>query len=50
MTEFDEVYYEKLMDGLEIQEIMYSELEFSGRIDAEYYQKNYLAYEKMEEQ
>lgn len=47
MTEFDEVYYEKLMDGLEIQEIMYSELEFSGRIDAEYYQKNYLAYEKI---
>ncbi len=47
MTEFDEVYYEKLLDGLEIQEIMYSELEFSGRIDAEYYQKNYLAYEKI---
>lgn len=47
MTEFDEICYEKLMDGLEIQEILYSELEFSGRIDAEYYQKNYLAYEKI---
>lgn len=47
MTEFDEVYYEKLLDGLEIQEILYSELEFSGRIDAEYYQKTYLAYEEI---
>lgn len=45
-TEFDEVYYEKLMDGLEFQEILCSELEFSGRIDAEYYQKQYLAYEQ----
>lgn len=46
-TEFDEVYYEKLMDGLEFQEILYSELEFSGRIDAEYYQKKYCIQEKM---
>lgn len=45
-TEFDEIYYEKLMDGLEFQEILYSELEFSGRIDAEYYQKQYLVYEQ----
>ncbi len=35
------------MDGLEIQEILYSELEFSGRIDAEYYQKKYLSYEEI---
>lgn len=34
------------MDGLEVQEIFCSELEFSGRIDAEYYQKQYLAYEQ----
>lgn len=45
-TEFDEIYYRKLMDGLEFQEILYSELEFSGRIDAEYYQKQYLVYEQ----
>lgn len=46
VTEFDEAYYEKLMDGLEFQEVLCSELEFSGRIDAEYYQKQYLAYEQ----
>ncbi|MCM1063187.1 MAG: restriction endonuclease subunit S [Eubacterium sp.] len=34
------------MDGLEVQEVLYSELEFSGRIDAEYYQKAYLVYEE----
>ncbi len=45
MTKFNETYYKKLMDGLEVQEILYSELEFSGRIDAEYYRKAYLAYE-----
>ena len=33
------------MDGLECSEILKSELEFSGRIDAEYYQKKYLAYQ-----
>ncbi|GFI23162.1 hypothetical protein IMSAGC011_01947 [Lachnospiraceae bacterium] len=47
MTEFDREYYEKLIDGLEIQEILRSKLEFSGRIDAEYYQKNYLVYEEI---
>lgn len=46
MTDFSKEYYEKLVDGLEIQEILYSELEFSGRIDAEYYQKKYLTYEE----
>ena len=35
------------MDGLECSEIMLSELEFSGRIDAEYYQKKYLQYQEM---
>lgn len=34
------------MDGLECSEINISELEFSGRIDAEYYQKHYLTYEE----
>ena len=33
------------MDGLECSEILRSELEFSGRIDAEYYQKKYLRYQ-----
>ena len=35
------------MDGLECSEIQKSELEFSGRIDAEYYQKQYLLFEQM---
>ena len=33
------------MDGLECSEILKSELEFSGRIDAEYYQKKFLQYQ-----
>ena len=35
------------MDGLECSEIFLSALEFSGRIDAEYYQKKFLKYETM---
>lgn len=35
------------MDGLECSEIKKSELEFSGRIDAEYYQKKYLKYQNI---
>lgn len=42
---FDEAKYKALMDGLECSEILKSELEFSGRIDAEYYQKKYLEYQ-----
>lgn len=34
------------MDGLECSEIKKSELEFSGRIDAEYYQKKFLQYQE----
>ena len=34
------------MDGLECSEILISNLEFSARIDAEYYQKGYLKYEE----
>lgn len=33
------------MDGLECREILYSDLEYSGRIDSEYYQKIYHKYE-----
>ena len=42
---FNEAKYKALMDGLECSEILKSELEFSGRIDAEYYQKKYLEYQ-----
>ncbi|MDD6811107.1 MAG: restriction endonuclease subunit S [Lachnospiraceae bacterium] len=35
-----------MLDGLEAQEILFSELEFSRRMDAEYYQKIYLEYEE----
>lgn len=35
------------MDGLECSEIALSDLEFSGRIDSEYYQKKFLKYEDM---
>lgn len=45
--DFNEGYYKKLMDGLEFQEVRYSDLEYSGRIDAEYYQKIHLAYEEI---
>ena len=37
--------YDKLLDGLEIQEILYSELEFTRRMDSEYYKKIYTDYE-----
>lgn len=36
-----------MMDGIEFREVLYSELEFSRRIDAEYYQKIYLEYEDL---
>lgn len=42
---FNEAKYKALMDGLECSEIKKSDLEFSGRIDAEYYQKKFLQYE-----
>lgn len=37
--------YDKLLDGLEIQEILYSKLEFTRRMDSEYYKKIYTDYE-----
>lgn len=44
---FNEAKYKALMDGLECSEIKKSELEFSGRIDAEYYQKKHLQYQNI---
>lgn len=38
-----------MMDGLEFREVLRSELEFTGRLDAEYYQRIYLEYEKLVE-
>ena len=35
----------ELLEGLEVSEILKSNLEFSGRIDSEYYRKNLLSYE-----
>mgnify|MGYP000625064054 CR=1 FL=1 len=35
------------MKGLEVSEVMLAQLEFSGRIDAEYYKPSYLKYEKI---
>ncbi|MDR1979484.1 MAG: N-6 DNA methylase [Synergistaceae bacterium] len=42
---FDADYYAALMSGLEISEVLKSELEFSMRIDSEYYKKIFLQYE-----
>jgi type I restriction enzyme M protein len=39
---FDAVKYERLMDGLEAAEVKLSNLEFSGRIDSEYYRPKFL--------
>lgn len=47
MTDFDEKYYQELMDGLEITEIMSFALERTDRIDAEFYQKHNLLVEKV---
>jgi type I restriction enzyme M protein len=45
VTPFDAVKYARLMDELEVSEIMYSKLEFSGRIDSEYYRPEFLKIE-----
>lgn len=44
---FNENKYKILMDGLECSEILKSDLEAGERIDAEYYQKKYLQYQKL---
>lgn len=41
------MYYEKLIDGLEISEIRLSDLERTSRIDAEFYQKKNLLIEQV---
>lgn len=46
-TDFDEVYYKKLMDGVEFSEINLSNLERTSRIDAEFYQKSNILVEKL---
>lgn len=43
---FDEVKYRALLEGLEISEVNLSELEYSGRLDSEYYRPVFLEYEK----
>lgn len=44
---FNEAKYEALLEGLEATEIAKSDLEFSFRLDSEYYQKEYLSIEKL---
>ncbi|HEY9800261.1 MAG TPA: N-6 DNA methylase [Leptolyngbyaceae cyanobacterium] len=45
VTPFDEEKYRRLMDGLEAAEVKLSNLEFSGRIDSEYYRPDFLRLE-----
>ena len=42
---FNEAKYKALLKGLEISEILKSELEYSGRLDSEYYRKYLLFFE-----
>lgn len=44
---FNEAKYRALLEKLEISEVNLNDLEFSWRIDAEYYQKHFLAFEKL---
>ena len=44
---FNELKYHSLLEKLEISEVKLSELEFSGRIDSEYYRKDFLIFEKI---
>ncbi|MEQ9368280.1 MAG: N-6 DNA methylase [Coleofasciculus chthonoplastes F3-SA18-01] len=45
VTPFDAVRYRQLMDGLEAAEVKLSNLEFSGRLDSEYYRPEFLNFE-----
>lgn len=45
VTPFDAVKYQRLMDGLEAAEVKLGSLEFSGRLDAEYYRPSFLDFE-----
>jgi len=42
MSPFDETRYARLLKGLEIAEVRLSQLEFSGRLDSEYYRPSHL--------
>jgi type I restriction enzyme S subunit len=42
---FNEAKYKALLEGLEISEILKSDLEYSGRLDSEYYKKHLLFFE-----
>ncbi len=46
ISPFDEAKYKALLEGLEISEILLKDLEFSKRLDAEYYKKLLLHYEQ----
>nr|WP_277875946.1 N-6 DNA methylase [Chroococcidiopsis sp. [FACHB-1243]] len=45
VTPFDAEKYQQLMDGLEAAEVKLSNLEFSGRLDSEYYRPEFLNFE-----
>jgi len=47
MSPFNATRYARLLEGLEISEVRSSELEFSGRLDAEYYQPAHLQAESL---
>lgn len=50
MSPFDAARYARLLEGLEVAEVRLSELEFSGRLDAEYYRPEHLRAEALIEQ
>lgn len=45
LTPFDGTKYQQLMDGLEAAEVLWSDLEFTRRLDSEYYRPGFLALE-----
>lgn len=47
MSPFDKARYERLLEGLEIAEVRISGLEFTGRIDSEYYRPSHLRAENL---
>jgi hypothetical protein len=47
MSPFDAARYARLLEGLSVAEVSLSGLEFSGRLDAEYYQPEYLRAEDL---
>lgn len=46
MSPFDKARYSRLLKGLDVSEVLISQLEFSGRLDAEYYRLSHLQAEK----